>query len=429
MGGYRRLLFVGSHLLFMISRSPVYAWHTCDEGADVCPDGNKCCQGSFCLSGKNSSAGMCCNSQRGCREGYICGANFSCSKLNTTMDETLPKKIPQYKLCRLPNEALQQIHSLQIGGESAAYLSNMGPIDPDRHKDVEIVFIVVHGSGRNADDYLCCASSSIPANTLVVAPWFLAREDKEYAEGFLVWRERGPIPHTWRYGADAEDSHVSSYSIVDGLIELAEQLPRLKRIVVAGHSAGGQYVQRWALLTDHFPLHVRAVVANPKSFCWLDNRRMFKGHFRVPEDDAVAVCHTYNMWEWGLENSTEILSPYKDRALKQVGVERIKARYPGRDIVYLAGELDIERNGDCEARMQGGYRRMRSQHFYAALQIIYGRPVHWRLVVEGVHHDHCLMFQSPEGQRALFGDVEHGTLQLLVETSVSYGRATYPLAN
>ena len=32
--------------------------------------------------------------------------------------------------------------------------------------------------------------------------------------------------------------------------------------------------------------------------------------------------------------------------------------------------------------------------------------LHERLLVKGVPHDHSLMFQSPEGQRALFGD--HG---------------------
>ncbi|MEM7284183.1 MAG: cobalamin-dependent protein, partial [Pseudomonadota bacterium] len=42
--------------------------------------------------------------------------------------------------------------------------------------------IVVHGSGRNADDYLCCATSSLPEQedpdaVLVIAPRFLAVED------------------------------------------------------------------------------------------------------------------------------------------------------------------------------------------------------------------------------------------------------------
>jgi hypothetical protein len=151
-------------------------------------------------------------------------------------------------------------------------------------------------------------------------------------------------------------------------------------------------------------------VANPKSFCWLDDRRVFNGTLRKPQEDAIYICHTYNEWEWGFENSTEsserdsLDSPYKDKAIFDAGgIQAVVDRYPARDIVYLAGELDILDNGDCEDKMQGPYRRVRSENFFSSLREIYGRPVHHRLVVSGVHHDHCLMFQSPEGRQALFG--------------------------
>ena len=176
---------------------------------------------------------------------------------------------------------------------------------------------------------------------------------------------------------------------------------------MAGHSAGGQYVQRWALLSGVQPrrLDVRTVVANPRSFCFLDDRRFVNGTFRVPPVDLVAACPDYNAWEWGLDNTANRLpTPYKDRAIVAAGgTDAVVQRYQTRQVVCLAGELDLDESGNCRAMFQGKSRRERSQHFMASLRYIYGRPAHHRLVVHGVHHDHCLMFQSPEGRQALFG--------------------------
>jgi len=378
----------------------------------------------------------------------------------------LPEKLPRYRLCSLPSRALTEVYgmpivvapavatdketSLPIPVPVAAYLSSMGAIDTsdplelEAQSVVETAFIVVHGSGRNPDDYLCCAQSaalSLQADTtMILAPWFLAPKDKVdnitttttgsttmKAEP-LRWTENGPIAHTWRYGADSIQHNVSSYAVVDEMVHRFlsdhKRFPSLRRIVVAGHSAGGQYVQRWALLSNGpafaDPAHsyiprvpTRAVVANPKSLCWLDERRVFDGTLRIPEQDAIFICPTYNEWEWGFDNSTrsterdKLEAPYKDEAIRDAGgIEAVVARYPSRDIVYLAGEKDVLLNGDCEAKMQGRFRRERSENYFASLRLIYGRPVHHRYVVSGVHHDHCLMFQSPEGRHALFGEDE-----------------------
>jgi hypothetical protein len=273
------------------------------------------------------------------------------------------------------------------------------------------------------------AASAVGATTnqkiWILAPWFLP--DGSPIPG-LQWAERGPIDHTWRYGANAIDSNVSSYAVMDDLLNLGQsmawsRLQPLQKIIVAGHSAGGQYVQRWALLTNAWsttPM-MRAIVANPKSFCWLDERRIFldeddESFFRRPNADERAHCPTYNEWEWGTENSTgdhrgtlgPLDAPYKDMAVAAAvgGWPTIIERYRSRDVIYLAGELDVLQNGDCEDRMQGDYRLMRSAHFFQSLQHIYNDTTtmtHRRSVVKGVHHDHCLMFQSPEGRAAFFG--------------------------
>jgi hypothetical protein len=357
----------------------------------------------------------------------------------------------------LPDRALKEVYGLPITGSewTPAYLSTVGALDSENAKDkafqqqVETAFIVIHGSGRNADDYLCCAEaaartvmdpSSNATKTLIIAPWFLAPRDPRVnltnatAEP-LRWEEDGPIEHTWRYGSDSIRGNISSYAVTDNIIKVLVRdqirFPLLKRIIIAGHSAGGQYAVRWALLSDVLNgvssaryIPIRVVVANPKSFCWLDARRMFNGTFRIPHEDAVSICPTYNEWEWGFENSTKsderdsLNAPYKDRAIQEAGgVQSIVARFPYRDVVYLSGELDTLHNGDCEDKLQGPNRRTRSVNFFHSLQEIYDRKVHRHVLVKGVHHDHCLMFNSPEGLQALFGTVANFEDSSLLETA------------
>lgn len=426
--------------------SRVGAWHTCNESepSAVCPDGNMCCltsSGSYsCISGHNSSAGVCCSDTlmgtTGCGEGFECAMrdddNHRFCRKTDLENKELPDTAPRYRLCTLQPEVFQQVHGLEIVEQQPklAYLSSMSAIDSvdekriNQHLRVETLIVMVHGSGRNVDDYICStyAATPNPETTLIVAPWFLAPEDGPVnitadQTKPLVWAEDGPIWHTWRYGADAMNANVpvSAYEAVDAIVDFVAEntvrFPKLRRIVVAGHSAGGQFTQRWALLSNstafHNPrLQVRAIVANPKSFCYLDARRYFDGVLRAPTIEEIGDCDTYNEWEWGLDEGNFLPTPYKDRAIAMAGgVDAIVQRYATRDIIYLAGEMDVLPNGDCQAQLQGPYRRKRSEHFFASLQEVYGHQVHHRLVVAGVYHNHALMFQSPEGQVALFGSM------------------------
>jgi len=471
-----------------------FAWHACEEegGGGVCPDGNKCCPvynaaprresatttagddggdslfggsqivGSACISGRNASAGDCCayygsgsgGSVTGCGEGFECAYNEGlryhyCNKVYNTTNDRNSVHIhvaPRYRLCTVPDEALTQVYGFQVDEKNAsapqlAYLSTMGAFDSGRgedlqkHSRVETVVVVVHGSLRNVEDYLCSTNSALPksdripgtSKTMVVAPWFVAPEDgpvslHDKPEGIepIRWAEEGPIGHTWRYGADSINlPDFSAYQVVDviveRLIEDAVRFPSLKRIVVAGHSAGGQAVHRWALLSGSWafevpPLpgrhvHLRSVVANPKSFCFLDERRYVEGKFQIPPSDAIANCSDYNEWTWGFGDGNYLPTPYKDRALVEAGGKvPIARRYNARYVVYLAGEKDVLANGFCMEQMQGVNRRERSKHFFMSEKALHGGSgLHRRLVVAGVYHNHALMFQSPEGHEAMFG--------------------------
>jgi pimeloyl-ACP methyl ester carboxylesterase len=307
-----------------------------------------------------------------------------------------------------------------------AYYSNMGSISSptNQHLLVEKVLIMIHGSDRNADEYFCTALSLIPKNddgkVLVLAPKFASPEDtKELPsdENFLIWQDHGEdllISHSWRYGADAMNAPISSYAALDRLVEFLVQarrvqFPNLSQISLAGHSAGGQVTHRWALLSsydDDDVVEIRAIVANPRSYCYLDNRRIVADNYVVPDAHDVALCTHYNKWQWGLEAGGNLISPYKDEALKETPAERMAERYATRTVIYLSGQYDTLHQIDrcATSFFQGTTRKERAEYYQQALQSYFQRDsVHQFHVVPQSPHDHSLMFQSDVGRNAIFG--------------------------
>lgn len=452
-------------LIFMVnSPLPVASWKNCSIASTtgkslVCPSRATCCP-SGCITGSphapDSITGACCDDDddkavtvpTGCGDGYVCGYNDnmpSC-RLVTPVNEESPDVLPRYELCNVKDTRLFGWHMTPNNSNNnppplAYFSSGGGPLDASDAKTLNFyahittVVVVIHGSARNADDYLCCTQQSVPIAhrnaTLVVAPWFRAPQDAALhaftsniddaatTSDYLEWAEQGPIPHTWRYGANALNTNISSYAVLDDMVLHLQadtvRFPRLRRIVVAGHSAGGQYTQRWALLTPvlqpvQHRASVRIVVANPRSYAYLDARRFLaNGTFGVPDAADIAACPDYDEWEWGLSSQSSnatLQVPYKETAIAMAGgVAAVVDRYRTRSVVYLSGGLDtLPQDDTCRAQLQGQHRRERSARFVSSLAEVYGRPVHRRLVGHGIPHDHCLLFQSPEGRQALFGE-------------------------
>jgi len=253
-------------LFYCYTGVSVEAWRACltEEGGGVCPDLNHCCPisdaigSSSCISEgeqPHNGTGVCCdrNGATGCGPDYSCSPDgFTCVLNNSTIEEK-PNTLPRYNLCSVTDPSWRQIRSLSVEPESPQ-LAYYSTADVQYNPTVRIALIVIHGSGRNADDYLCCAVSSLPTNLrdsiLVIAPIFLAPEDGTMPTPvpLLRWNDTDPIPHTWRYGADASNANISSYHAIDVLIEIMmDRIPSLQRVIVAGHSAGGQFTHRWAL--------------------------------------------------------------------------------------------------------------------------------------------------------------------------------------
>src|SRR5438445_13467960 len=88
----------------------------------------------------------------------------------------------------------------------------------------------------------------------------------------------------WKDGEPALGSAIDSFSAMDGLLAALDdkaRFPALKEIVVAGHSAGGQYVQRYAAgnrIEPTLSTPVRYLVANPSSYLYLEPWRPVNGN-------------------------------------------------------------------------------------------------------------------------------------------------------
>lgn len=408
-----------------------------EDGGGFCPIHNTCCPTSVagvssCISSRNEdpegSRGECCDLETGCGYGYKCAVNSTDGhpycKLEPNPPDYIQSDTNRYELCVVP-PTMRDFYGFPVGNGThrVAYHSNMGDITTpsNAHLNVERVVIIIHGSFRNVDDYFCSALALLDSDnmdsTLIITPLYAAPEDGPILDNILVWADsdaQHPLSHTFRYGADALNEPISSYAVLDDIVQYLSsatvQYPKLSRIAVAGHSAGGQLTHRWALLSsipawDTKP-HVITIVANPRSYCYLDARRVSKsGDFEVPDSDATAICATYNQWQWGLDDGGFLECPYRDRALAETPVAAMAKRYAARDVVYLSGQFDIITTNDrCETFIfQGPNRQVRAKHYMQGLSEYFGRPVHSMHVVPGSPHDHSLMFQSKIGRETIFG--------------------------
>ena len=117
-----------------------------------------------------------------------------------------------------------------------------------------------------------------------------------------------------------------------------------------GHSAGGQFVDRYAIGTpvasEPLPFRLKFIVSNPSSYLYLDERRPKLGQldqFAVPAD---ANCEGYNDYLYGFEHR----NPY----LSVLSAESLRSQFLRRQVVYLLGEADtLSEDWTCPVRPCG----------------------------------------------------------------------------
>jgi hypothetical protein len=272
--------------------------------------------------------------------------------------------------------------------------------------DIERVVIIQHGHGRNAPGYYKgglraqARAGAAGTRSMIIAPDFVAEAD---VSAFQL------EPSVLRFQPSAFESagpaiapqSISSFAVYDALLaKLADRhiFPNLRTIVVAGHSEGGQMVQRYAIVGHgdaavvRAGIQVRYVVANPGTFAYFSADR--------PEPASAATCPRFNQWKYGLTD----LPAYA--AGRSVG--NLEADYVSRHVIYLFGALDTDPNDpdlnkSCMAEAQGPNRWARGHAFVAYLKARdAGAPNHSVYEVDGVGHNGSKMFSSPCGLTALF---------------------------
>lgn len=291
------------------------------------------------------------------------------------------------------------------------------------HADIKRAVIVVHGRLRDADKYFelsmkAARASNALASTIVVAPQIVSTGDAarhDLPANVARWKTEAWL------GGDVGKAPfpISSFEVVDGIIaQLSDRtrFPNLERIVVAAHSGGAQFVQRYAVVgradqvitaaglqpyaegvdvnTAKGPvMRVRFVIANPSSYLYFDAVRPV----------AVGHCREFDHWRYGINDP----APYAQGSDMKV----MESRYLTRRVIYLLGGNDIDPNHSaldktCMAEAQGSNRLERGTNYFAhllkraKLQGIALR--HTRVEVPGVAHDADRMFNSVCGKAALF---------------------------
>lgn len=279
--------------------------------------------------------------------------------------------------------------------------------------DIRRAVLVFHGILRNADVYYrdslqaLAEAGEAGTGTMMIAPQFLADFDviaHKLPPDTLAWDQQD-----WPAGsASLTVAQASSYDAIDAILaKLADRtlFPNLNQIIIAGHSGGGQIVQRYAVvakgdkrLTDS-GIKVRYVVANPSSYVYFVPERPLPAGGVGPFAGAAA-CPSYNDWRYGFAGR---LPPYvqQDPAL-------LEQRYLARDVVHLLGTEDTDPNhrsldNSCAGKAEGPHRYFRGHAYFSSMKARHGATYRHRLFnVPGVGHHGGHMFGSACGLFALF---------------------------
>jgi pimeloyl-ACP methyl ester carboxylesterase len=284
-----------------------------------------------------------------------------------------------------------------------------------RNTAITRALIMVHGAGRNADHYFETATAAgflagALENTIILSPRLIASPDKP-APNEVVW-PNGNV--SWRAGG-MSPSHptLSSFDFIDELVrKLADKktFPNLTKIVVAGHSAGGQVATRYAMANKvhNTPgVSITYVVANPSSYAWPASARP------LPTGDADSTdaykealgengekVHTnftygpfdttkapnFDRWPAGMQNLTGYTAGMNADQLRKQLVER--------PTTYLLGQVDVLPLGGFDssptAMAQGPTRRARGEAFVKYLNETLGAKHNAIIVSECGHNDRCI---------------------------------------
>lgn len=290
------------------------------------------------------------------------------------------------------------LEPLPMGGGRSVMMYRSYPLQKAQAK-LTRALVVIHGASRNADDYFPSGMAGAFLagaldNTIVVAPRFAGTGSKtcddKLAPGEIGFACSG---NDWRGGGPAVGvPSVTSYDVIDGLIRHfadKKRYPQLKHVVLMGHSAGGQFLSRYAAASKVDPtgVSVRYVIANPSSYLYLDASR----------PGPTQGCAGLNDWKYGMENRTGYSAPIPD--------DSMKANLVRRDVVYLLGGYDTTPqfgfDSTCGAMAQGPNRLQRGLDYFTYITTKYSAN-HRLVQVPNCGHNGRCMLVATEVRPVLF---------------------------
>jgi len=272
------------------------------------------------------------------------------------------------------------------------------PVWVDRPLDVvdpaiTRAMLVIHGNNRHAEDDFDRIVDLVPddweGQVIVVTPEFRTADDA--GPGELWWGD------DWKEGGDS--GGVSSFEVADALVGILRggTFPNLDWIVVSGHSAGGQFTQRYAAFTD-VDDRMKFVPANASSYVYLDGLRWDGLGWSMPIADCDAGEEGYNEYKYGLE------VPYGYAADRSPFWVRVHA--PARWVEVLVGTEDVDADNEfddsCAGNRQGADRYERAHNYVDHMTLFHGPTSTSVTDVPGAGHDGDEMFASDQGVEALF---------------------------
>jgi len=295
-----------------------------------------------------------------------------------------------------------------------------------RNEAVTRVFVLVHGAGRDADNYFRSATAAAflggaLQDTLVISPR-MASNDGSGCKDALATNEISWHCNAWRSGG-VSLSHpgVTSFDFLDEILRQVARrsvFPNLKSIVVAGHSAGGQVVNRYEMtnqIHETLGVPVTYVISNPSSYAYPDDARPTSAAWSLAANAPGYVgdtapgtpafrsggegrgCSAFDQWPLGLNRRTGYSAQQSD--------EQIRRQLASRPATYLLGEIDILPlggfDGSCGAMAQGPTRLARGQAFAKRANEKYGAN-HAVVVVPLCGHNARCVFTSEAALPLIF---------------------------
>jgi pimeloyl-ACP methyl ester carboxylesterase len=290
----------------------------------------------------------------------------------------------------------------------------------EKNESVRSALVVIHGAGRNADSYFASATAAAllagaQETSLLISPRFASKSggscDDKLDAGEISWLCGDG--EDWRGGGAAEGiSSVNTFDLIDDLLrKLARRdvFPNLRVIVVTGHSAGGQFVARYAATSraeNQLGVPVHYIVANPSSYLYLDSARLAPGATCAEKGGCTGEfrhfsegrnCTTFNQWRYGLEK--------RNGAAASVSDEDLRRQLTSRDVTYLLGEFDTLPvygfDGSCPAMAQGPSRLARGITYWNYLRSKYSAQ-HKLVVVPACGHNGRCMYTADIALPLLF---------------------------